>query len=119
MLTNWHVWVDCRDERKSRKVLARVAEAIGRTPLNVTVVPWDTEDTSGHKINFAVDLENARWNDAVVEVITLGLRISHWWTISGGTSVREHFSAYAKKLDVFKIAGIEGAEWNIERTDPT
>ena len=112
MLCEWRLWVDCRDQRKSHKVLKRVSETTGREPLNLRIV----KDEEVHQISFAVELESNSWNDAVVEAIALGLRIAHRWRISSGESpMDDQVAAGAQKLDLFQIAGIEAAAWELNK----
>ena len=111
MRSHWQLWVDCRDQRKSRKVLRRVADCIGREPFDVVI--HRLED--GHRVAFVIELEARSWSDAVVETIALGQRIAYRWNISSCLGyANESLAGGARKIDLFKIAGVEAASWEIE-----
>ena len=108
MRTLWKMWVDARTEAKALKLCDRVLERMGRSASEKRVEPYPK--TGGFVVSFAVALEHARWNDAVVEAIALGQRVGYGWALSGWIE-----DGPAASSDRTNIAGVKSIQWMFER----
>ncbi|MBV9927872.1 MAG: hypothetical protein JOZ96_22825 [Acidobacteria bacterium] len=102
----WKMWVDARTEEKALKLCERVLERMGRDASDKRAEPYPK--TGGFVVSFAVGLEHAEWNDAVVEVIALGQRVAHGWALSG--SIEDDPDGWSNRTSV---AGVESIQWTL------
>jgi hypothetical protein len=106
----WRMWVDAGTEAKALKLCDRVLERMERSASGIRVEPYPK--TGGFVVSFAVALEHARWNDAVVEAIALGQRVGHGWVLSGWIE-----DGPAASSNVTNVAGVKSIQWMFERGD--
>lgn len=109
MNSRWTIWIDAKTEAKCSDLLDRLAVALQRTlkDLDVRLDP----NTGSHKASCTVALEATSWNDAVVEVISLGQSVGYAWSLRG--SVRDDLQGDCMSG---RIAGIEGLQWHLRKT---
>jgi hypothetical protein len=108
----WKMWVDARTEAKALKLCERILERMGRGAPERSVEPYPK--TGGFVVSFAVGLERARWNDAVVEAIALGQRVAHGWTLSGWIE-----DSPAASSNQTSVAGVKSIQWTLVKDAAT
>ena len=109
MHSRWTIWIDTKTAAKCSALLDRLAVAWGRELKNLDV---RLDANSGiHKASCTVALEATSWNDAVVEVISLGQSIGYAWSLRGSV-----LDDVAGDCMAGRIAGIEGLQWHLRKT---
>jgi hypothetical protein len=104
MQAHWSVWSDATSEVSARRVATRLLRQLGRPANQVTFSPYPK--TSGWMFTFQTDLEGGTWNDHVVDVVELGQRVAHAWSLSG--DVRRSPEGWSTKA---RIAGVTAIQW--------
>jgi hypothetical protein len=102
------MWVDAKTEEKALKLCDRILKRMGRDASAKGVEPYPK--TGGFVVSFAIGLEHARWNDAVIEAIALGQRVGDGWALSG--SIGDDPRGWSNRTN---IAGVESIEWTLVR----
>ena len=118
MTSQWIIWCDCRDERKVRRVLDRVAEVLTRSPTNVSV---DLDDGL-YVVRFHLPVVAQTWGDMVLELIQIGYTLGDRWMIGPGTSsgsMCDAVEGYTSQLSLFRTAGVKLAHWHMENHETT
>lgn len=108
MQLNWKMWVSAKTVEKALKLCDRILGRMEKDATEKSVEP--DPKTGGFVVSFTTELVSVRWNDAVVEAITLGQRVGHGWALSGG--VEDDPSGWSDRTNV---SGVEAIEWSLRR----
>ena len=118
MNSKWIIWCDTRDERKSQKLLDRVAERLKRTPTGIL-----TElDEGGYAVRFEIPVNAQAWSDIVLELMQMGYALADHWLVCPGIyagSIYEAAEGASSTLQPCRITGVKRIEWHIENPEPT
>lgn len=103
------MWVSTGTEEKALKLCDRVLGRMRKDAHEKSVEPYTK--TGGFVVSFTTELVDGRWNDAVVEAISLGQRVGDGWTLSGG--VEDDPACWSDRTNV---SGVEAIEWSLRRS---
>jgi hypothetical protein len=104
----WKMWTEAKSEEKALRVFERVRRNLGREALDRTVEPYPK--ITGFVVAFWIELESQAWNDSVVEVIALGQRVGHQWTLSG--DILTDMDGWSNESSV---SGVRSIQWMLDR----
>jgi hypothetical protein len=108
MTSRWTMWVDATTEKKALLLLNRLAAEMERESIDASIRL--NEKTGGYEVRFAVPLQHASWNDAVVELIDLGQRVGYEWELRG--SILDDAEAASGRP---RISGVQAIQWNLRK----
>lgn len=108
MRLSWKMWVSAKTEEKALKLCERILVRMEKDAHEKSVEPYPK--TGGFVVSFTTELLDVRWNDAVVEAISLGQRVGHGWALSG--SVEDDPAGWSNTTNV---SGVEAIRWSLSR----
>ncbi len=108
MRSSWSVFTEPRAEAKALAVFERVLRELGGEPWNRSIEPYPK--TGSFVIRFEIELGGGAWNDCVVEVIEMGQRVAHAWTLTG--DIRDDPSGWSNEPTT---PGIKAVTWVLIR----
>lgn len=104
----WKIWVNARTEEKALKLCDRILVRMEQDAAEKSAEPYPK--TGGFVVSFVTELGGGRWNDAVIEAISLGQRVGHGWVLTG--SVEDDPGGWSNRTSV---SGVESIEWTLRR----
>lgn len=116
MNSQWIIWCDTRDERKSRKLLDRLAEELKRIPTGIST----GLDEGGYAVRFEIPVCAETWSDIVLELMQLGYAVADHWAVYPGIrpgSIYDAAEGASITLQPCRITGVKRIEWHIENPE--
>jgi hypothetical protein len=109
-IARWKAWIDSDKAESARRVLDRVAERAGLSPLNLVLAPYPK---GGFVAEWLVTHAGNTRDAVLIDMIRSGQRVASGWVMTG--SVDEDFGAVASTTGTGKIsvAGITMLTWEL------
>ena len=105
-LVNWRAWTDAKSEKAARVIASRLFTALDHPVEHETFARYDK--MGGWSFTFQTRLDEATCNDYVVVAFALGMRVGHFWILSGDV-----FHDLEGWSNAARVSGITNLQWQL------